>query len=407
VSAGLAIFVTDLDVVGGSERQALLLARTLAGRGVPVDLITTTSRRLPRRRQRLAVPGEVRLRRLPPLLVEPVAGALLGARRGSLRGVYGIGLMMGAIATRVGRALDLPTVVRLAGAGQAGDMVALSRLASGDRTLVLDDLRRAHVVCVTDEVRREALAAGLAPERLVRIPNGVDVAAVDAAPAVRPRGDVPTVLFLGRLDRAKGADVLLEAFAVVAPDVPRARLLLAGEGTERGALEAQARALGIEPRVDFLGRRDDPFALLKGATVVALPSRSEGMSNTLLEALAAGCAVVASGIEANHEVGGGGAALLVAPGDRDDLAGALGRCLRDDDLRATLGRAARARASDFAIERVADAHLALFDRLGPPRARGLASLAAGLAGARARDVSRVLRRLTRPPPGSTTRDLAL
>lgn len=397
-ATGLAIFVTDVDVIGGSERQALLLARALARRGVPVELITSTSPGLLRLPARWTERRHgYRLRRLPQLLLEPAAGALLGAHRRSLRGLYAIGLMMGTIASRVGRALGLPVVVRLAGAGEAGDMAALGRLAEVDRAQALADLRRTNVVCVTDELTREALSAGLDPERLSRVPNGVDVEAVAAAPIVRLRGEAPTVLFLGRLDRAKGADTLVRAFAAVIQEVPTARLVLAGEGPERGPLEALVGALGLGSCVDLLGRRDDPFGLLRGATVAALPSRSEGMSNTLLEALAAGCPVVATGIDANREVAGdAGAALLVPPDAPGALADALVRLLRDHDLRAALGRAARARAADFAIDRVAEATLAVFERLGPPPARGAVEVAAGLTRARARDVSRLLRRLACP-----------
>lgn len=411
----LALFVSDVDVVGGSERQALLLARTLVGRGVPVDLITCTSPELLRPPRRWVERRDgVRLVRLPRLLVEPVAGALLGARRGALRGLVAVGLMMGAIAARIGRALDLPVVVKLAGAGAAGDMAALARLPAADRARVLDDLRRAHVVCVTEAVAREALAAGLPAARLARIPNGVDLAAVScAAPArlhegptalfptalfptaVFPTAPFPTALFVGRLDPAKGADTLVQAFAAVARDVPDAALLLAGEGPERPALEALAARLGLGPRVRFLGRRDDPFALLRGATVVVVPSRSEGLSNTLLEALAAGCAVVASGIDPNREVTGDDAALLVPPDDPAALAAALTQALRDPDLRARLGAAARARAADFAIERVADEYLALLARLGPPPDPGRVRVARGLARARLDDLLRTGQRALR------------
>lgn len=384
----MALFVGDLDVVGGSERQSLLLARTIARRGVPVDVLTCTSPgalRLPRRWVERR--DGARLVRLPRLLLEPAAGALLGRRRAALRGLHGVGLMMGAIAARVGRALDLPVTVKLAGAGAAGDMAALARLPASDRARVLADLARTHVVCVSEEVALEARAAGLPAARLVRLPNGVDLAA-DVTPV--GLGPAPTVLFVGRLDPAKGADDLVRAFARL--ETGDARLVLAGDGPERPALERLARDLGVADRVDLLGRRGDVPGLLRGATVVAVPSRSEGLSNALLEALAAGCAVVATAIGPNREAAGD-AALLAPAGDVGALAHALARALGDPDLRRALGEAARARAAAFDIERVADAHLALLDRLGPPPPRGRVALARGLARARADDLARVVGRL--------------
>lgn len=384
----MALFVGDLDVVGGSERQSLLLARTIARRGVPVDVLTCTSPgalRLPRRWVERR--DGARLVRLPRLLLEPAAGALLGRRRAALRGLHGVGLMMGAIAARVGRALDLPVTVKLAGAGAAGDMAALARLPRPDRARVLADLARTHVVCVSEEVALEARAAGLPAARLVRIPNGVDLAA-DVAPV--GLGPAPTVLFVGRLDPAKGADDLVRAFARL--EAGDARLVLAGDGPERPALERLARDLGVADRVDLLGRRGDVPGLLRGATVVAVPSRSEGLSNALLEALAAGCAVVATAIGPNREAAGD-AALLAPASDVGALAHALARALGDPDLRRALGQAARARAAAFDVERVADAHLALLDRLGPPPRRGRLAVAGGFARARVDDVARVVGRL--------------
>ncbi len=392
MTARLALFVTDVDALGGSERQTLLLARTLARRGVSVDVITDTTPGLLRLPARWVERRDgARLVRLPRLLVEPAAGALLAGQRGSLRGLVAVGLMMGAIAARIGRALDLPVVVKLAGAGAAGDVAALRRLSPADQRAVLTDLRTTHVVCVTEEVAREALGVGLPPERLVRIPNGVDLPA-QVAPEPAPDRAERAVLFLGRLDRAKGVDTLVRAFARVAPARPGVALRIAGEGPERAALERLSAALGVAPRVQLLGRRDDPLALLRAATVVAVPSRSEGMSNALLEAMAAGRAVVASSIAANREATGDDAALLVPPDDPDALGDALGRALDDAALRARLGAAARARAGGFGIERVADDYLRLLDRLGPPPARGPLALVAGLARARARDLGRVLAR---------------
>ncbi|MCO5171740.1 MAG: glycosyltransferase [Planctomycetes bacterium] len=373
MSRGLAVFVGDVDVVGGSERQALLLARTLTRRGVPVDVLTCTSPgplRLPRRWAERR--DGARLVRLPRLLLEPAAGALLAPRRGDLRGLHGVGLMMGVIAARVGRALDLPVTVKLAGAGAAGDMVALARLPAPDRARVLADLRRTHLVCVSEEVAAEALAAGVEAERVVRIPNGVDLGP-DVAQA--DPGAAPTVLFVGRLDPAKGADDLLRAFARLAGG--GARLVLAGDGPERPALERLARDLGVADRVDLLGRRDDVPALLRGATVVAVPSRSEGLSNALLEALAAGCAVVATAIGPNREAAGD-AALLAPPGDVAALAGALARARRPRP--AAGARRGRARPRRRLRHRAR--------RRRPPRAlrpprRGAAARARG-GGARAR-----------------------
>ncbi|HRY42319.1 MAG TPA: glycosyltransferase family 4 protein [Thermoanaerobaculia bacterium] len=156
--------------------------------------------------------------------------------------------------------------------------------------------------------------------------------------------DARVVLSVGRLSAEKGCRRLVEAMPAVAARVPAAVAMLAGDGPERRDLEALARHTGVADRVRFLGDRDDVAGLLAVADVVCLPSEREGMSLSILEAMAAGRAVVALDIRANRSlVEDGVTGVLVSPLER----GALARCVADllsDPVRAdALGRAARAR----------------------------------------------------------------
>lgn len=155
----------------------------------------------------------------------------------------------------------------------------------------------------------------------------------------------PVVLTCARLELQKGHSALLRAAA----QVPDAVFVLAGEGPERAPLEAQAAALGIADRVRFLGFRPDVPELLGACDVFALPSLYEGTSLALLEAMAAGRAIVSSAISGTDElIDDGRSGLLVAPGDADALAGALRRLLGDAALRMALaGRAHEAAMRDF------------------------------------------------------------
>jgi glycosyltransferase involved in cell wall biosynthesis len=178
------------------------------------------------------------------------------------------------------------------------------------------------------------------------------------APAPVPAGTRrPEFIFnVGRLHRQKGQDVLLDAFAAFARHLPEVRLVVAGEGGERAALEARALALGIADRVELRGAVADVGALFAQGPVFALPSRHEGTPNALLEAMAHGLACVASdcspGVAASLRDGADG--LLVPPEDANALAAVLRRLFDDPDLRARLAAGAhaqaRARAQDGAIE---------------------------------------------------------
>ncbi len=152
----------------------------------------------------------------------------------------------------------------------------------------------------------------------------------------------PIVLTCARLDEQKGIDVLLRAV----PSLPEAQFVLAGEGPERERLERLAAELGIADRVSFLGARGDVPELLAACDVVALPSRYEGASLAVLEAMAAGRPLLTSAIPGTVElVSDGDTALLAPPGDVAALAAGLRRLLDDPQLREALGRRARERAA--------------------------------------------------------------
>src|SRR5205814_2340192 len=102
----------------------------------------------------------------------------------------------------------------------------------------------------------------------------------------------------------KGLDVLLRSFQVVLRDVGRARLVLAGDGPLRASLEALARELGIEGAVSFLGDRDDTVDLIAASDLVVQASRSEVLSNAVLEAMAGSRAVIATDVGGTREIVG-------------------------------------------------------------------------------------------------------
>lgn len=226
---------------------------------------------------------------------------------------------------------------------------------------------------------RDALvgAGGLRPDRVIAIQNGVDLQTLDRAFADPDASGLPAgfrVATVGRLDPVKGLDRFLEAAALAAPQAPDMRFVIVGDGPLRPDLEAQARQLGVADRVAFPGYCDNVAARLPCFDVFVLPSISEGMSNALLEAMAAARAIVATDIGANAEVvQAGHSALLVPPGDASALAGAIVQLYRDRALATSLGRAARARVSDhFSLARSAALYVDLYHAL----IRGEAGLSA-------------------------------
>jgi L-malate glycosyltransferase len=176
--------------------------------------------------------------------------------------------------------------------------------------------------------------------------------------------DPPRLVYVGRLHEQKGLDVLLTALAAVQSS-PSPALSLVGTGPFEERLRALVYELGISGDVEFAGVRQSLTPLLHGADVFVLPSRAEGLSNSLLEAMAIGLPVVASAIPGNTDVIQSGVnGLLSDPGDPAALADALERLLSDGGLRRRLGEAARRTVEErFALEEVAARYRELYEEL--------------------------------------------
>lgn len=174
--------------------------------------------------------------------------------------------------------------------------------------------------------------------------------------------DDPVIGTVGRLAPVKNQELLLRA---VAASNSNAHVVIVGEGPERASLQTLAAALGIAGRVRLLGHSDDVRGEMAGFDVFALPSRNEGMSNTLLEAMAASLPVVVSDVGGNVEIVRDGVdGLTFANGNRQGLTECLDRLSADTALRARLGHAARQRVTaTFSIGAMVDRYEKLYERV--------------------------------------------
>ena len=316
----------------GAERQALAQGRELARRGHAVRVVT---RAIPGQPRDDEVDGVAIHRWVRPVSLGPlfglsfVAGVLRALRK--LRPEYDLihthqGLWE-AISTGTGHALGLlrgaPTLIQPASSGYYGEAEELARTRGFDRLRRLI-LRNTEFAAISADIERQWLDLGVPWTRMTRMASGVDArqfrpgAPDPAVEATLPARTGPRVVFTGRLHPQKNLDLLLRAWPAVV-DRADATLILVGAGPDRDRLGGLAGELGVPHRVHFAGAVADPSAVLRSADAFVLPSVAEGMSNSLLEAMATGLPCVASAIGGNTDLlGGPTPAGLLVDSDRPE-----------------------------------------------------------------------------------------
>ncbi len=224
--------------------------------------------------------------------------------------------------------------------------------------------RKIPTVAVSDSTADDLVTRGMERDCITVIPNGIHI---DRYPVASPAGafDEPTLLFLGRLKRYKGIDLILKACGQLAQEGLNVRLLVAGRGDDQARLVSLRDRLGLEDAVEFLGfvSEEEKLELLQRSWINVLTSPKEGWGITNVEAAACGTPTVASDSPGLRDsVRDGETGVLVPHGDVNALARALGRLLRDDGLRATMGRSARRFAENLSWDASAHRFRAVLER---------------------------------------------
>lgn len=363
-------------VTGGAELQAQRLARALDSRGVRVTIMTRSLR------GELMYESDGGIR-----VVRGLSGVHLGPLWG-LTYMWSAGRWLRRLAdawdivqnqqvglhswvsVRVARQLRRPSVLRFACSGEGGDLAMMKTHRFGQR--LVDGLRAANAyVALTAQGASEIAAHGLPARQVITIPNGVDLERFKSLQwPTLAQSEPLRLLFVGRLARQKGLDVLLGALATLRDRIAF-KLRVVGEGDERDRLCGQAHQAGLGGHVEFRGHSADITQDYAWCEILVMPSRFEGMPNVALEALSSGRPVLGSRV--------GGITELVAPGvngwlvpgeDADALAGSIARmALQRDELR-IMGREGRRIVEErYSLDASAAQYLRLYERLLTERRR--------------------------------------
>jgi glycosyltransferase involved in cell wall biosynthesis len=349
--------------VGGPASHAPEVAAFLRARGHEVEVVVTADRAPAPE----PYPVHWTSRRLPKGARHLHAAALVARLARRADAVYTTGMFArSAVGARLARR---PYVVKLTGdpaferlraRGSVGGTVEEFQETGGFQARALGRLRgsvlrgAAHVYCPSEYLRLLVLEWGVDPARTAVLPNPAPAPpAFDDRDELRRRLglDGVALAFAGRLTAQKALPLLLEA-------VSRAdgvTLAIAGEGPERGAVEAGVRRLGLEDRVRLLGplSRDGVLELFHAADGTVLSSGWENFPHSVVESLAVGTPVLATDVGGVAEVVRDGEnGLLVAPGDAAALAAAIGRFAGDEDLRRRLRAAAAPSVEPYGVQAV-------------------------------------------------------
>jgi glycosyltransferase involved in cell wall biosynthesis len=357
----------------GAEGQALAQGLELARRGHVVHVVTR------------AIPGYpvvdedyrgvfihrwVKPRAIGPFFgLSFVAGVISALRRlrGEIDLVHTHQGLWEAVSTGLARPRlgGIPTLVQPASSGYYGEADELRR-TRGSGLLRRAILANTGFAAISADIERQWGELGVPEGRMVRTVSGVDAARFRAGPSAvefrllsRPR-----VVFTGRMHPQKNLPLLLQAWTEVARR-STANLILVGPGDDRRNLEELAGSLGIADRVQFTGGVTDAADYLRAADLFVLPSIAEGMSNSLLEAMATALPCIASRIAGNTDlIDDGRHGRLIERPDASAWSSAILGLLEDRETARQLGDAARRRIDEeFALPVVVDRYVDLYRRM--------------------------------------------
>lgn len=226
--------------------------------------------------------------------------------------------------------------------------------------------RVSRAIALSNAIATRLVDAGMPTERITVIPPAIDLDSLDRQPPWPD--DLPTrperlVVCIAALTPEKGVDLLIEAAAALRAHAPDLHWMVVGKGPEHDRLNARARALGVADLVSFTGERRDPEAILAHANVAIQPSRSEGFGSSVLDALALGVPVVATGVGGLPEALVAGGGLVVPGGSAMALAEGVRMVLDDRALAAELSAAGRSAVERFSLPRMVSSTIEVYRSL--------------------------------------------
>jgi glycosyltransferase involved in cell wall biosynthesis len=375
-------------IIGGAEKQAQLLAKKLIEKGIEVNVVTGWwNPKIPSREviegiriyRNFSFWGMFGIKGIRPFaaltyMVTLGIYILIHRNRFDIIHVHQV-LHPAFVSVFVGKGvLKKPVVVKNACTGMLSDINQIKGYLLGSFQLKYLVKNMDRLVVVNMEGANEFKAVGFAADRITYLPNGTGL----PAEAKQNYEKVLRVLSVARLDRQKGIDILLNAWASILKHGRDLRLQILGEGPLEYELKRLSMDLKIDNTVEFVGTVNNVDKYLRDSDLFVLPSRAEGLSNALLEAMSCGIPCISTAIGGNSELFGWDASrkidmgeyvimkhgLLVNPDDIEGLSKAILCLLSNRETREAIGKEGRSIIEEkYSIDRIADKYIELYQEL--------------------------------------------
>ncbi len=361
--------------IGGLEKKTLNLAAALVERGIAVEIITS--------RFSAAWPARDNIKNVPVCRLFSPRIKILGGMiflvllcwhlvknrfRIQIIQAFQVGYSSAA-AIVTGTLLSKPTILNISSSGTGGDVNRHRKTPWG--WLFLRCCRLAsRIVILNQGMYAELKGIGYPEKTIVKIPNGVDLTTYRVTEKRHYWRETigvqneKLILYTGRLSAEKGVDVLIAAYAALDKSLP-SKLYILGDGPETARLRQLIKYYRQEDRVMMQPAVDDVTPYLYSADIFVMPSYFEGLSNSVLEAMACGIPVIATRVTGNKElITDGITGLLVEPHNKAQLTEAISYLIKNPDEGSELGRKAQELVKEhFDLYLVAERYITLYQDL--------------------------------------------
>jgi glycosyltransferase involved in cell wall biosynthesis len=355
--------------LGGAEQQALIIAELLIKKDVPVCVLTRSIKGLPPHEVIRGIPVYRSIKTLPwkkwfGITYMLSVFCFLYCRRASYDIIH-CHVLQGfhsPVAVLFKFFFNKKVIIKIAASGPLSDFRSQKKGLFGNFLFKIIKMAD-RIITVCSQSEEEALRVKLPASTVIKIPNGVDTNTF--VPSSFVKNSKNKITFIGRLDKMKGAHILIEAFKKLKDDGSAVNLDIIGDGPEIDRLKQMTENFNINDSVIFRGEIKDVVKCLHESMIFVLPSFSEGLSNVVLEAMSCGLPVVATRAGGTTDIIEDGVnGILVEAGNVSQLSEALKQLIENKDLAEKLGIEARKTVvKNFSIEYVSDSYLSLYRQL--------------------------------------------